>query len=199
MTTHVKRFIEEYIDLIENKAFTELYNAANGYFKVAADIGELTYVLESSGINPLLHMTKIPRNYYDSSEKSSLIIPANIKQINPVAFCGSDLEQITIPSNVTDIFSHAFDYCTSLTSVICEEGVEFIGERCFEDCASLKHITLPKSLVAMEAFVFLRAKELTVIHYTGTVADWDEVDISEQTFNGSSVTKIICSDGEITR
>lgn len=199
MTTHVKRFIEQHIDLIENNQFTELYDAAVNYFQVYADIGELTHILESSGIHPLEHMNKIPRNYYDSSEESAFSIPNNIKQISEVAFCGSDIEKIIIPGNVSDIFSHAFDYCTSLTSVVCEEGVEFIGESCFEDCASLANVVLPKSLVAMEAFVFLRAKELTTIHYNGTVDDWEEVDLSEQTFNGSSIRKIICSDGEVTR
>ncbi|MBE6197525.1 MAG: hypothetical protein E7141_02475 [Rikenellaceae bacterium] len=53
---------------------------------------------------------------------------------------GSELTDITIPSDITEIKAYAFRGCTSLTSITIPDSVTEIGGRAFSDCTSLKEV-----------------------------------------------------------
>ncbi|MBE6197630.1 MAG: leucine-rich repeat domain-containing protein [Rikenellaceae bacterium] len=53
---------------------------------------------------------------------------------------GSELTDITIPSDITEIKAYAFYNCTSLTSVTIGNSVTSIGNWAFIDCTSLKSV-----------------------------------------------------------
>ena len=76
----------------------------------------------------------------------------------------SELQKVTIPGSVTldgstysvkAVGSRAFNNCTSIDSLIIEEGVETIGNNAFEYCYNLRYITLPEGLktIGSRAFV----------------------------------------------
>ena len=53
---------------------------------------------------------------------------------------GSELTDITIPSDITEIKDYAFYNCTSLTSVTIGNSVTEIGDYAFFDCSSLTSV-----------------------------------------------------------
>ncbi|MFI3329392.1 MAG: leucine-rich repeat domain-containing protein [bacterium] len=61
------------------------------------------------------------------------------------ALC-TNLESITIPSNIKTIKFEAFLLCENLKSIIITEGVTTLEDQVFKDCTKLESITLPKSL-----------------------------------------------------
>ena len=76
----------------------------------------------------------------------------------------SELHNVTIPGSVTldgsaysvkAVVSRAFYNCTSLDSLIIEEGVETIGNNAFEYCYDLRYLVLPEGLktIGSRAFV----------------------------------------------
>lgn len=74
-----------------------------------------------------------------------------------------------IPDTVTAIGSHAFERCTSISSVIIPGSVESIGIWAFYSCASLESITIPTSVTAIEAYAFSRCTSLASAEIPGTV------------------------------
>ena len=93
-------------------------------------------------INSLGYIT----DYYDS--KSEIVVPEVVKNKKVVgiasnAFKGNTkLVSVTLPADVTDINSSAFEGCTSLTYV-AGSGVEKIGSYAFRDTA-LETVDFPK-------------------------------------------------------
>ena len=61
----------------------------------------------------------------------------------------------------------AFRFCTGLTKVTIEEGVEHIGDCAFVGCSGLTHITLPSTLQTVGSGAF---SELASLHVVKT--DW---------------------------
>ena len=105
-------------------------------------------------------------------------LPNTVVEIGPLAFGGyifSSLEKINIPSSVKVIESNAFDRCNSLST-----------------------ITLPNSITTLGQSVFAYCESLTSINYSGTMAEWNQINKNENWANGSSITQIVCSDGTIT-
>ena len=75
----------------------------------------------------------------------------------------SELQKVTIPGSVTldgsaysvkAVGSRAFTNCTSLDSLIIEEGVETIGNSAFEYCPNLRYLILPEGLKTIGSRAF---------------------------------------------
>ncbi|MCQ2981786.1 MAG: leucine-rich repeat domain-containing protein [Treponemataceae bacterium] len=88
----------------------------------------------------------------------SIKLPQNLTAINGEALSGCpNLESVTIPSSVKNIYNVAF-YCNqNLKEVIFEENstLEFLGAMAFAYTPSLKAIPLPNSLKELSQQVFL--------------------------------------------
>jgi hypothetical protein len=67
----------------------------------------------------------------------------------------------TIHAGVTTIYSNAFSYCTSLTSVTIGSGVTSIGRYAFNGCTSLAGITIPAGVTSIEYAAFSSCTSLT--------------------------------------
>ncbi len=70
---------------------------------------------------------------------------------------------ITFAGNVTTIGSHAFESCTSLTSITIPEGVTEIGYQAFYGCSSLASVTLPDSVTEIGGQAFYGCTALTSV------------------------------------
>lgn len=94
---------------------------------------------------------------------------------------GKEVDSYTIPSGVTKIstplsknseFSYSFKYCR------------------------LKSITIPKSVEYIYAYAFQACKALEEVYYDGTMAEWNNIQISK--FNYDLLSAVIhCIDGDI--
>ena len=82
----------------------------------------------------------------------------NVTQIRNEAFAGSGLESVTLPEGLTyysgsdpELLKYyywsIFENCTSLKSVTLPDDMTTIGNSMFQGCSSLTEITLPDSLV----------------------------------------------------
>ena len=81
---------------------------------------------------------------------------------------------ITFEGDVTKIGYHAFQDCTSFTSVTIPDSVTTIGVRAFADCYSLTSVTIPDSVttIGREAFEYCtRLTSVTIPDNVTTI--WD--------------------------
>ncbi len=72
----------------------------------------------------------------------------------------------------------AFRFCTGLTTVTIEEGVEHIGDCAFVGCSGLTHITLPSTLTTIGSGAFSELASLRVVKCMATTAptwQWNDV------------------------
>ena len=88
--------------------------------------------------NPLINAAKL---YLNGSELTDITIPSDITEIQKLAFYGCrSLTSITIPDSVTSIANYAFRHCRSLTNVTIGNSVTSIGFGVFNGCEMLKDV-----------------------------------------------------------
>ena len=75
----------------------------------------------------------------------SIDIPDGVTTIGYSAFERSQLKSVTVPASVTQSYG-AFYWCSMLTEVTLQEGLETIGENCFSECDQLSAINIPDSV-----------------------------------------------------
>ena len=169
-----KIFIEQYIDLITENKFEELYRIA---YKEYLVIEDLTNTLYTADIDPLKHMNYIPVKFLYESQKSvdGFVIPDGIDSIQQHAFYETDLTEIVIPEGVTSIYSRAFGLCKNLLFVTLPHSIKFIDRAVFTGCESLAEV-----------------------RYNGTLEEWNKIDRDDRwlSISGVSTVKVICKDGE---
>ena len=102
--------------------------------------------------NPLYYARHL---YLDDSEIKEVTIPNNVTEIGPyvISNCNS-LTEVTIPNSVKKICDGAFENCSSLEKVNIGNGVTEIGYSVFSNCSSLKEITIPNSVTNIGACAF---------------------------------------------
>lgn len=92
---------------------------------------------------------------------TSLDIPSGVKAL-PKAMCMWDrqLREVSLPSHLQDIGSHAFAYCVKLRDVTIPKTVTHIGSNVFGRCRSLESITLPANMKELESYAFAECVNL---------------------------------------
>lgn len=84
------------------------------------------------------------------------------------------LKTVYIPESVRYMGYYLFESCANLRTVTIENGVSYLGNGIFEGCVCLKEIT-----------------------FTGTKAQWNDLEKDAEWFHEHEIT-VICTDGEIT-
>lgn len=128
----LKNFIEDNISLIENKDFKELYKKAYSINSVF-NVGDLTHVLYSIGIDPLEDLTYIPASFFESCDALFEVdIPLHIERIDESAFYDcNNIYSITIPKNVTELGSWSIAGCEELRKIVILSDVKRIDRLAF--------------------------------------------------------------------
>lgn len=85
-----------------------------------------------------------------------------VTSISDNAFANSAIAEISIAGNVKTIGENAFMNCTSLASVIIEEGTETIGKYSFSNTA-LTEVVLPKGMKEVGYGAFLGCRSLSAL------------------------------------
>jgi hypothetical protein len=73
------------------------------------------------------------------------------------------LTSVTIPSSVTRIGDSAFCGCTGLTNVTIETGVDDIGDKAFQNCTGLANVVIPAGATNIGAWAFHNCVTLSSI------------------------------------
>ncbi len=102
--------------------------------------------------NPMYYAKKLKLN---GTEIKDLVISNNITQIKDYAFYScTGLTSVTIPNSVTKIGDHAFSECYGLTSVSIPNSVTEIGGDAFCWCTGLTSVTIPNSVTSIGSDAF---------------------------------------------
>ena len=90
---------------------------------------------------------------------------------NPICYAknlklnGSEIKDLVIPNDITEIKNYAFTYCTGLTSVTIPNSVTSIGSSTFRNCTGLTSVTIPNSVTSIGSFAFYNCSGLTSVNY----------------------------------
>lgn len=113
-----------------------------------------------------------PKAFYNCNKLKSINIPDGVTSIGAEAFANCKLlEEIGVPASVSSVGQGAFRWCSSLTSVgavnsgsSIEIAWDAIPAYAFEDCTSLKTVTIPESVktIGINAFSRTAITELTI-------------------------------------
>ena len=111
----------------------------------------------------------------DALATGEIIIPSNYKNL-PVTkvddfafeYCTS-ITSVIIPDSVTIIGDFAFEYCSMLEFIEISDNVKSIGKYAFEGCDSLNSISLGKSLTSIGMCAFGWCHNLTSITLPSTL------------------------------
>ena len=100
--------------------------------------------------------------------------------------CCSSLTTLLVPDSVMSIEKRAFFGCQSLTNINIPASVKSIGTEAFYDCSSLTSIVIPDSVTSIGPTAFLGCKSLTSIVIPDSVTS-----IGDKAFDGcKSLTNI---------
>lgn len=134
--------------------FTYCTNAIDGITLLSDGVsasGEFTVPAEIDGEK----ITKIGASAYKGSAVTKVIIPANIKIIDEMAFmdCRS-LQSIEFGADVVEVKTSAFQNCTNLTDITFNDGLYQLGHSAFSGCYDLTEIKFPASLSIIDKYCF---------------------------------------------
>ena len=181
-------FVEENRDLINNNDWEEFYRRLDDNESLTdSNIGEFSYLLLRSGVNPLYYMHYVPLNFLCYNEKVEKIdIPSGITEIKAWAFyrC-TNLKNIILPERVEKINRGAFTGCVSLNEIKLPRNMKEVNFSVFQDCTHLEKIFLPRNLRKIKTNAFLNCTSLTDIYYEGSEEDWNK--LIEERESGNSL------------
>lgn len=85
----------------------------------------------------------------------------------------SNLEKVTIGSNVEHIGTRTFGKCSSLSTLIIPNSVKSIGQQAFWGCSGLTSIVLPNGIISIERNLFDGCSNLASLSIPNTVTAID--------------------------
>ncbi len=109
------------------------------------------------------------------------------------------IQSVRIPKEfnqmpVTKIAPNLFKNCSQLTTVIMEDGIEFIGEEAFSSCKLLRNVTFSNTLKSIGKFAFYGCTSLENIQLPESLTS-----IEEGAFQECSKLKKIILPSQITK
>ena len=109
----------------------------------------------------------------------------NLERIGSFAFsgCSNVTGEITIPANVTEIETAAFQSCTSVESVVYNSTCGYVPNQCFNICTALSSVTLNDSVSWIGDYAFANCPNLAYLEIPATVER-----ISVTAFSNDTIT-----------
>lgn len=113
----------------------------------------------------------IRNNAFRNAPITNFVIPSTVRFIDALAFSGSKLTAITIPSNVERLGQEAFKNCMALTSVDIEQSQSnyAIGSSCFEGCTALQSVDIANATTEIGSYAFKNCEALTSVTLPSTL------------------------------
>ena len=153
-------------------------------FSLAGSLRELTF--ENGGVSPLV----IDHGAFSSSGVTSLLLPARLcsiggsafeesalaslafepaesyrlEEIGALAFAGTPLVSLTLPSGLVSVGEGAFLGTSELVEVVFGRGLKSIGAEAFAD-SSVRHVYLPAELETLGASAFSGCTSLVTVSF----------------------------------
>lgn len=135
--------------------------------------------------------------FRDCKSLTTVTVPAGVTTIPEYTFDGcTALTSVTLSGKVTYIGQNAFSRCVNLTSFVIPDGVTELDDWTFQGCTKLKSVTIPASVTKIDYKAFQNCTALTSVTYKGTVAEWNNLRLSNFT-DGASAYTVTCTDGTV--
>ena len=144
--------------------------------------------------------------FFSSSSLQSIALPDGVTTIGVAAFNGcNNITSISIPDSITTIENRALDFNssaftvynnakylgnstnpylvlvratdTSLTTCDIHTGAKIILIFAFDNCTSLKSVTIPNSVTTICNAAFYYCNSLSTVYYGGTAEEWADISI----------------------
>ena len=126
-----------------------------------------------------------------STELDNITIPSSVTNIGEKAFMDSNISHITIPNAVKIIKEWTFRDCYNLKSVKMGDAVTSIESAAFLGCELLQDIEMPTSLKRIGSHAFKQCSAITQMDIPGSIKK-----ISEEAFSRcESLTTVNISEG----
>ena len=141
--------------------------------------------------------------FFQCNNLRSVKMGDSVTSIGSNAFVNCfSLEEIELSDSLTYIGSCAFEGCRSLKAIVIggdDDSIDLlIGGSAFVDCPSLQSVVLGRSVSTLYGRAFNGCVSLYAVTFDGTVEEWQKVDCLIGWLDGSSITKVICTDGEVS-
>lgn len=120
--------------------------------------------------NPISMSKKL---YLNGNLVTEINIPSGITDISGHAFeYLSDVKKITIPSSVKTIGEYAFFMCNGAQSLTLNEGLEKMEANCFSGCQALLEVNIPSTVkyIGRSAFSFIPIQSVNITQ--GVIDDY---------------------------
>ncbi len=212
-----KQLIEEYIDLIDQNRFGDLYDIlASENNHVWSCIGDFTQSLLHVGINPLQHLSYVPEFYLSRTDITTFTVPRHINRLLDSAFDSCEqLKSVLLPNGLQIISEFAFDSCFSLETINMPSSVRAIGKGAFSatgfkqfkfpnvqvlcqdvlsGCSQLTTVSIPNTVQLIEDHALEDNKLLNQIVFNGTHKEWNDIDKEPHWCRNTPLENIICTD-----
>ena len=131
-----------------------------------------------------------------SNEVYSSVNNCIIEKSSKTLVTGCKTSIIPSDGSVTSIGKYAFSYCWKSTSVEIPNSVTSIGEGAFDGCSNLTSVEIPNSVTSIGEGAFRDCSNLTSVIFSGTIAQWKNVEKGSWWLDYTKVAAIKCSDGE---
>ena len=142
----------------------------------------------------------IGANAFQNTTIKEIILPSTIVNIGDEAFASmTDLEKVTFKCPIPSTYN-IFRECTSLKTVVIEEGTKAISVQFLMGATALEHLYLPSTLEYIDAYILSSESAEgaeVVFHYNGTVSEWENMRKDKFWNNSPQKITIVCSDGTI--
>ncbi len=128
--------------------------------------------------------------YPVGNTRTSYSIPDTVTTVADGAFANAkNLIEVSIPDSVHELglnyvlysgthYGRAFQNCSSLKTITIPNGVSTIYEYTFDGCTALEEITIPDSVKCIYEYAFKDCLELSDVYYTDTEENWKKISIN---------------------
>ena len=110
------------------------------------------------------------------SEK--ITIPDNVTSLGDDAFYESKIESVVLGNGITEIPYTCFAY-SSIKSMVIPDSVKTIAYGAFYACLYFETLVIGSGVESIGGSVIRYADRFSAVHYTGTQAEWDAIEITE--------------------
>ena len=77
---------------------------------------------------------------------------------------GNIVEDLIIPSDITEVKFASFRGCSSIKSVVIHDGIQTVGGHAFHDCESLEAITIGSGVTSIGIQAFYNCKKVAAVY-----------------------------------
>lgn len=108
-----------------------------------------------------------------------------VKIIGSNCFASTEIESVTVPDSVTEIWDSAFFHCKNLSKISLSQNITAISSKTFEGCSALTDIEIPEKVTVIDAYAFFDCTSLTKLTIPESV-----ITVGTYAFLNSGITEL---------